>query len=412
MSQSLESEVQSQIERWKIDAGSDASWDARRLVNDLSKAGWHDLAIEHGGRALEIWGDFEPLTSALAWALYRRDLADVTEESSLEHRRRAKQAVDRIQNLCSAAPYNNYSPWPSTALKFASVLAKRWPLAALDQLAQLEPLSLSETKSEKFPADRERWHMLITKALEAAQRWEELSHACDIARRQQCIDAKNQKWIRLRQAEAWLHIGRHEEAESIISAEAKTSSDWWLHARWARVLVDLKRTQEALDAAYHALNAGGASSFGWETLALVGELLESSEPALAGDHVRLSKLFREKEGWPVNQPLNELAKRLDINDTEGNIPELLRKLKKIWQKTEDTEREEGTVIKHLNEAAGFIETDSGTGSLFFSLPRESKKQLPKVGSRISFVREKSFDKKKERDSERATKWRPIQLKDR
>ena len=80
-----------------------------------------------------------------------------------------------------------------------------------------------------------------------------------MARGQPCIDAKNQKWIRLRQAEAWRHLGR---------VEAKASGDWWLYARWARVLVDLERAQEALDAAYRALIAGGASSFGWETLAL------------------------------------------------------------------------------------------------------------------------------------------------
>lgn len=407
MTQSLESEVRTQIERWKQDVGSDASWDARRLVTDLSKARQHDIAIEHGSRALEIWGDFEPLSSALAWALYRRDLADVTEESNLEHRRRAKQSVDRIQELCKAAPYDTYSPWPTSALKFASVLAKRWPLPALDLLKQLDPMSLSDTKSEKFPADRERWYMLTTKALETAQRWEELSQACDMALAQSCIDAKNQKWIRLRRAEAWRHLGRVEEAEPIIGAEAKASGDWWLFARWARVLVDLKRTHEALDAAYRALMAGGASSFGWETLALVGELLEHSEPVFAADHVKLSKLFREKEGWPTNQPLEDLALRLNVTDDDVSTRELVGKLKKIWHKVEDAEREVGTVIKHLNEGAGFIEPDSGSGSLFFSVPRDSKMQLPEVGARVSFVRQKSYDKKKDRESERAAKWRPV-----
>lgn len=407
MSLSFDSEIHSQIERWKQDVGSDASWDARRLVNDLSKARQHDLAIEHGSRALEIWADFGPLSSTLAWALYRRDLADVTEESNLEYRRRAKHAVNRIQDICRAAPYDTYSPWPTAALKFASVLAKRWPLAALDLLEKLDPMSLSHTKKEEFPADRERWYMLTTKALEAAQRWDELSKTCDTARGQSCIDAKNQKWIRLRQAEAWRHLGQAEEAEPLISNEAKSSGDWWIYARWARVLVELDRTQEALDAAYRALIAGGASSFGWETLALVGELLEQSEPALAADHVRLSRLLRDKEGWPANEPLESLAQRLGVTDAGGRISELMGKLKKTWQKVEDAEREVGTVIKYLNEGAGFVEPDSGSGSLFFSLPRDSKKRLPEVGARISFVRQKSFDNKKNRESERAAKWRLV-----
>lgn len=407
MTQSFESEISTQIERWKQDVGADASWDARRLVNDLSKAKQHDFAVDHGSRAIEVWNDFEPLSTALAWALYRRDLTDVTEESNLECRRLAKQAVDRIQELCRAAPYDTYSPWPTSTLKFASALAKRWPLAALDLLGQLDPVSLSEKKSEKFPADRERWFMLTTKALEAAERWEELSQACDAAKGQSCIDAKNQKWIRLRQAEAWRHQGRNIESEAVIAAEAMSSGDWWLYARWARLLVELGRTREALNAAYRALLAGGASSFGWETLALVGELLEHSEPALSADHVKLSKLFREKEGWPANQPLEDLAQRLNVIDDGVSIRELVGKLKKIWHKVEDAERELGTVIKHLNGGAGFIEPNSGSGSLFFSLPRDSKKQLPEIGARVSFVRQKSFDKKKNRESERAEKWRPV-----
>lgn len=101
------------------------------------------------------------------------------------------------------------------------------------------------------------------------------------------------------------HLGRPDEAESIIGAEAKSSGDWWLYARWAKVLAELGQKQGALDAAYRALLVGGASSFGWETLALVGEILEHKESQLALDHIQLSRLLREKEGWPKNQSLED-----------------------------------------------------------------------------------------------------------
>ena len=97
MSQSFESEIQLQLARWAQDQGSDAAWDARRLVNNLSKANQHNLAVEHGNRALEFWDNFEPLSSTLSWALYRKDLADLTEESDLERLRHAKQSLDCIK---------------------------------------------------------------------------------------------------------------------------------------------------------------------------------------------------------------------------------------------------------------------------------------------------------------------------
>lgn len=408
MNQSFQSQIDSQLARWENDKSNDGGWDARRLVNDLSKAGHHELAVQHGSRALEIWSDLEPLSSALSWALYRKDLAAVTEESDLQQRRIAKHAVDRIKQLCSGDPYGTYSPWPSASLKFSSVLAKRWPNAALDLLSQLDPVKLSEKSDQKFPSDRERWFMLTTKALASGEQWEELLRTCDTARNEQCIDATNQKWLRLRRADALRHLGNTGEAERIIGDEAKSAGDWWLYARWAKILVELGQEEAALDAAYCALLAGGASSFGWETLALVGDLLQDKEPQLASDHARLSRLFRQKEGWPQNAPLEELAKRLGIKEEDGAIiSELCSRLKKTWLKVEDAQRETGVVIKHINDGAGFIEPDSSGGSLFFSLPKDAKKNLPQIGVRVSFIRQKSFDKSKNRESERAAKWLPV-----
>lgn len=407
MSDSFSDEIHSQVERWEKDQGTDAAWDARRLIDQLSKAKQHQLAVEHANRALEIWNDFEPLSSAVAWVLYRKDLAEVSEESNLEQRRLAKHSLDKIKNLCEKEPYGTYSAWPPSALKFTAALAKRWPNAALDILKQLDQKKLNGQRKEKFPSDRERWFMQTTKALDSSGQWEELLRTCTAAQGEACIDDKNQKWISLRLAEALRFLNRIDEAEPIIARLTKDLGDWWLYARWAKVLAQMGRSQEALNAAYRALSAGGASSFGWETLGLVGELLEKSDQELAVAHVRLSRAFRQQEGWPANKPLEELAKRLGISEQdEASISELKKILQQNWRQTEDSKRETGTVIKHINEGAGFIAPDSGGDAIFFSVPMNSNKQLPGVESKVSFIRENSFDKKKNRESERATKWKP------
>jgi len=353
---------------------------------------------------MKLWNSFEPLLFALSWAYYRRDLADITEQCSLERRRVAKQSLDRIRQLCDSNLYGKYSPWPTSALKLSSILTKRWPRAALDLLQQIDFSRISDQPSGGFPADRDRWFMQKTKALEALEDWHELMIVCTEARTQTCIETKNQKWIRLRLAEAWRHTERSAEAEPLIASELKKSGEWWLYARYARVLLDLGRDQEALDAAYRALVAGGASSKGWETIALAGGILERKNPRLACDHVQLARLLRAQEGWPTKPDLESMAERLGATDANRDISVIFRKLQPIWQNLEDARREVGTVKKHLNEGAGFIDLDSG-GSLFFSLPRNSKLQLPVVGSRVSFVRQKSFDAKKNQESERAAKWR-------
>ena len=407
MNASFSQQVDDQKARWLSDTSLDAAWDARRLVDQLSKAGHHDDAIIHGDAALMHWADFAPLASAMAWALYRRDLQEVSEESNLVQRRRAKQALDRIELLSSSDPYGTFSPWTKSVLKLASAMVKRWPKVTVELISKLDKAQLSGEAEGDFGAERERWYLQFTKALQGAGMWGELLEACDAATEDGCIEGKNERWIRLRKAEALWHLGQGAAAEPILRREAARHGEWWLHARLARLLTELDQTADALHSAYRALRSGGAAPLGWETLALVGALLEDTNPLLAAEHIRLAVTFRKAKGWKANKELEARAERLGATAIDGSAAtsELIRRLMPTWQEADEAERETGVVMKHLNEGAGFIAPDVGGGSLFFSRSKDSTTPLPSVGQRVSYIRRKSFDAKKARDSERAADWR-------
>ena len=380
-------------------------WEVRRQVVELSRAGNHDRAIELGEAALEQQPEFAPLASAFGWAFYRRDLSDLDDQKDLPTRQRAKAALDRIAELCGRDPYGKYSPWPNAALKLAEVLSKRWPTASLDVLTALDPERLVGEKEGDFEAPRVRWVMIRTKALEAAGLWRELLAACDAALEDASLGNNNGHWVALRRCEALRHIGRAEEAEPILRAKAEESGDWWLFERLAQVQESLGRENEAIGTAYRALNSTRVTSFQWRVVFFLARLLEGRDPDLAAKHARLARAFRREEGWPADGQLMALCARLSVRDAlDQSSRELVADLGRVWRRIEDAERDIGRVDRHLSEGSGFIKPDRGGEPIYFARARSSNQPLPEVGARVSYLVQKSFDKKKNRESLRAVKW--------
>ena len=69
---SLDDRIRAEREQWATDPSDSAAWDARALVDELRKSGQTARAIDLGDDALAVWPSFDPLQSALAWAIYRR----------------------------------------------------------------------------------------------------------------------------------------------------------------------------------------------------------------------------------------------------------------------------------------------------------------------------------------------------
>lgn len=403
---SLEQRIVAERKRWASDTSDSAAWDVRALVDELRKSGQASRAIELGEEALVVWPSFEPLKSALAWAIYQRDVKGLDSQSDIEQRRVAKAAVDRIRGLTEGDHYGKYSAWPHAAITMASALAKRWPKAALDQLDDIDPAHLSSEASEDYPSLRGRWHLATTKAWEAAEEWQQLGESCERARVSDGLRREDCLWIDVRLARALTHTARADEAVEILKPRLAQKREWWLEARLAEALAAAGRTEEALLAARAGLAApGGQLEIRWRLVALVGQILWTEEDALAAPHTQLARLLRQEAGWPASEVLEGIAEREGLpSATDESVD--LDALSAWWREGAEAGRVTGVVKAHLpGDGSGFISPDDGGQDIYFSMP--SGTTAPAIGQQVSFVVVDGFDAKKNQPSQKAIKVRSI-----
>jgi hypothetical protein len=206
VNEDLQAAEQGERARWGSDTSSSAGWDAAELVRQLRRAGEADRAVRFAEDATGHWPEFGPLASALAWALYTRDLGSLTAEAARPARAAGLAAVDRIEQLNANDPYGTYAAWPTAVLKLASTI-ERWPRAQLDLLHRLDPARLSDDRSGEYRAARTRWYLGCTKALQKLGRWGELLGMCEQALETLQLQADERGWLERRRGLALAGIG-------------------------------------------------------------------------------------------------------------------------------------------------------------------------------------------------------------
>lgn len=395
-------------ERWKIDQSDSAAWDARALVDQLSKGGHGESAVDFGERAVAQWPSFEPLAGVLAWAYYRRDIGNLeADDTTSEQRQTARNALARIKTLLANDPYGRYSAWPTAVLQLSKVAATRWPRAALDLLYELEPSKLNTDSSSDYTSPAGRWHLGITKALEDLEDWDELLRRCDEALTRGPLRHEDTKWVKRRRALALEHLGRPAEAAVILKELRPELNEWWLEGDLARALSASGAEGEAVEACQRALSKPGDLTARWRTVFLLGQLLEGADAGSARDHYQLARHLRVKRGWPVDRELEARAQCLGIS---GDPPTSLdySNLRRTWRAAPDSSSVSG-VVKVVLEGgkSGFITPESGE-DIYFAMPRNESAPAPEEGTHVTFRVVDSFDRKKNRASQRAVDVRPVE----
>lgn len=187
----------------------------------------------------------------------------------------------------------------------------------------------------------------------------------------------------------------------------KENADWWLFHEYGRVYKITRELESALQLFLIAATKSKryeASVKLYQDIAEVCMELDKYQEATA--HLHLAKYIREEKGW--NLP-SELVHLLDVVQSKhpeitfDNKQSALNASQKIWSsnvenmhKNRSREKSKGQLSIPKNSTSfAFIETDK-YGSIFCL-----KKDLPEGvqnGDYLEFIRKKSFDKKKNKES--------------
>jgi len=392
------------LTRWDADSSESAAWDARALIDEISKAGRSDEAIKLGEQAMEKWPDFAPLGSCLGWAYYRRDISGITRDSVSDSLGQARRALTRIIEVTSADPFGKFSPRPMATIRVARALVARKPSDAVQLLESLNPDHLS-TESGAFRSLYSQWLTLLVKALADSRQWPAVLDFTYLVRDTPylgAVDLESICWHRVRALEA---LDRNEDAITLLLSLRHTRSTWYFDACYARLLEKTGSNESALNMARQTMNHPGDLAPRWGTCVQIGLLLRKEFHELAADHLLFASALRTPRGWKVDEELSDALTGM-VELTDGDLPGVERRLRADWRTVREATQSSGVVKAVLpGGGSGFITDDDGT-EIYFSMGRNGG-DAPPVGTRVRFRVVESFDTKKRQASTRAISVRTV-----
>lgn len=398
--------IEAFVASWGLSPPESVAWEARAMVDELSKSGRHSEAIDLGERALSVWPGFAPLGSCVGWAYFRRDVTGVDGDSDGPSLARARKAQRRIVELPTSDPYGKFSAIPLTTLMVARAVMARNPAEAVDLLESLNPDHLS-TVSGQYRSQYSQWFTLLAKSLAEAQRWEALLNLTGNLERAPNLtiaDVESISWNRVRGLES---VGRTQEAVDLLARLRRSRSQWWFDACQARLSESLGAEDDAISFARMTLNHPGDLAPRWSTVAQLGRLLSDRDPELAGDHLLVAQALRREKGWRPDPDLTELIGTRGLGELDQDrFAEVMARLRVGWRIVEEETLSSGTIKTLLpGGGSGFITDDDG-GDVYFSMGKNGG-EAPAVGTRVSFRVVESFDQKKQQASTRAVRVQPL-----
>lgn len=208
-------------------------------------------------------------------------------------------------------------------------------------------------------------------------------------------------------------MGRNDEAIELLEQSLiKFGKKFYVYAEIADIYNGIGDYNNALKYYYTACDNVKKLDFAYRILIKIANLLLETDKEKARKHLNLHMLIakeHEKDHWSLKKDVIELDKKLaeyrelDLDDKKT----LEKEMRKMWKdeaklnKTEYT----GTVSKVFDKGFGFIAFDEANREIFF----KNKNGEFEKGDKVSFVVEKSYDRKKEEFSEIADNVKKLSL---
>ncbi|NUN09197.1 MAG: hypothetical protein HUU54_08480 [Ignavibacteriaceae bacterium] len=263
--------------------------------------------------------------------------------------------------------------------------------------------TLPDGKRVALPSPKEKWFSKVTKAYEK------------LARFQECLDLTNQAleflpddvWLTRRRAICLDHLGQNEESLKLLTSIASRKKEWFIFKDIASIHYEKNDLENALKYCYesslHAIRNPKQENL-WELYFMIAQIHKRNNNSdKAKKYCLLSGLLRTEHEWKIPPKLQELALELKVNfDQTQNSVVLIKELSKDWAENKYSGKEiKSGIIKTIMPSgkSGFISTGTQPDYFFRMSEFKGNKKYCVEKTKVTFYLEKSFDKKKNKETE-------------
>lgn len=381
------------------------------LLTCYQKLGLLDKAIALGSSLCSAQNCWDSIKQSYAWVLYFAHFKN----HSLSNPEEATSLIDLLQSLT----VNQKNQLPLTLAVFslvskASLLSPTLTLQLLEKLdyAKLEEKGAIADKADKWTSHKEQYICHYSKALFMAEQYPRCIEFChSVLEGKQPLSKDNRIWVLRRLALSQYRINNPEPAYHAYLQLIAIKPDWYLLFELAQITLALSKADEALRYSAQAALAKSELEMKlhlWEFLYRL--LISQKHFPEAVKCLSLACALRVQKGWALDTKLlNELSK---FNLLPSQLPEpktIFLELKDRFQDLafDAQTLQTGSVANILTHGkAGFIKASSE--SYYF---RVSDCQFPiselNPGLKVSFCLKKSFDPKKQIETNIAINIRKV-----
>jgi len=382
-------------------------WDGWGYAFSLRKLGRSQEALKVCREAMPLNPNLDHLTSLCGWCLYDVEIKR-TDAEIQQNEGRFLEAADEILQLGEPGKFSAHARTLMRVIDYYRQKPTSPAAKILEWCDRVQPEQLSNVpgrgpdgkgRTVEYASDREKWYACRCKALFDLGRYQECIQQAEQALSElPTLHHDNDIWFRWRIALSKAELGDKETAISELQDLLSRKKDWFIHHRIAQYLLDLGRTDEALERTVEAVLGPGPSDLGfkWELFLLMGRIFQArSEMDQARKHVLLAAKVRQEEDWKIPPELSQAVSEMGVDmSSQISAQDLYRELRRDWKslKVADMPQGQGEIKNMLsNGKAGFIRGDDGQDYYFQVNWFEGPRHLLEQGQRVSFRVEENPD---------------------
>ena len=198
-----------------------------------------------------------------------------------------------------------------------------------------------------------------------------------------------------------VNLGREEEAIKLLEEGLiKFGKKYYIYSEIADIYNTIDDYENALKYYYISCHNEKNLSFIYNIIKKIAKLTSKKDGVLARKHLNLHMLIAElhkNDKWKLKKDALELDEELaEYRDNDiDDIKELEKELRELWKNEANMNKKvySGEVSRIFEKGFGFIAYDDGDKpeEVFF----KNKNAKLKLGDKVEFIVEKSYDRKKE-----------------